>query len=71
LIAFSMPRRRQGEEHLVRGRRAGSRPASRRARRISGRERGWTYWSCVACSVIASIDRRSPWPMLHRHQAGC
>ena len=25
---------------------------------------GWTYWSFVAWAVIASMTRRSPWPML-------
>jgi hypothetical protein len=37
--------------------------APRRAR-ISVAKAGWTYWSWVACAVIASITRRSPWPML-------
>ena len=32
--------------------------------RISVANAGWTYWSLVACSVIASMTRRSPWPML-------
>ena len=31
--------------------------------RISVAKAGWTYWSFVACSVIASMTRRSPWPM--------
>ena len=25
---------------------------------------GWTYWSFVACAVMASMTRRSLWPML-------
>ena len=37
--------------------------APRRAR-ISVANAGWTNWSLVACSVIASMTRRSPWPML-------
>ena len=32
--------------------------------RISVANAGWTYWSLVAWAVIASMTRRSPWPML-------
>ena len=32
--------------------------------RISVAKAGWTYWSFVAWAVIASMTRRSPWPML-------
>ena len=32
--------------------------------RTSVAKAGWTYCSFVACSVIAAMTRRSPWPML-------
>ena len=32
--------------------------------RISVVKAGWTNWSLVAWAVMASITRRSPWPML-------
>ena len=31
--------------------------------RISVANAGWTYWSLVAWATIASMTRRSPWPM--------
>jgi hypothetical protein len=65
LIAFSMASAPPSVRKTL-SRSPGRISASFAPRRARGSvaNAGWTYWSFVACSVIASMTRRSPWPML-------